>query len=217
MINWNNIESVFLDMDGTLLDLHFDNHFWREHVPQRYAQRHGLDLEAAKAQLFPRFGAVEGTIDWYCVDYWSRELELDIPSLKRELHHLISVHPYVVEFLDAIRQQDKRVVLVTNAHQKSLHLKMECTQLSGHFNAVICTHEFGIPKEDSSFWPQLQIREPFDPKRTLLVDDSVPVLQAAKGYGISHLLAVRRPDTKGPVREISEFPAIESFQDIMPV
>src|SRR3990170_1517786 len=123
MINWNAIESVFLDMDGTLLDLHFDNHFWREYVPQRFAERHGLDIEAAKADLFPRFRAVEGTMDWYCVDYWSRELNLDIAVLKQELHHLISVHPYVVEFLDAIRGHGKRVVLVTNAHRKSLALK----------------------------------------------------------------------------------------------
>ena len=26
MINWQQIDTVFLDMDGTLLDLHFDNY-----------------------------------------------------------------------------------------------------------------------------------------------------------------------------------------------
>ncbi len=216
MINWNAIESVFLDMDGTLLDLHFDNHFWREFVPQRYAQQHDLDLDAAKATLFPRFSAVAGTLDWYCVDYWSNELGLDIPSLKQELHHLISVHPHVVDFLDAVRRRGKRLVLVTNAHQKSLRLKMERTQLAGHFDAIICTHEFGIPKEHADFWSRLQKREPFDRQFTLLVDDSVPVLKAARDYGISHLLAVRRPDTQSPPREVSEFAAIDSFLDILP-
>ncbi|HBT55971.1 MAG TPA: haloacid dehalogenase, partial [Pseudomonas sp.] len=33
MLNWNAIDTVLLDMDGTLLDLHFDNHFWLEHMP----------------------------------------------------------------------------------------------------------------------------------------------------------------------------------------
>ena len=40
MINWKNIDTVLLDMDGTLLDLHFDNHFWQTFVPLRYAQQH---------------------------------------------------------------------------------------------------------------------------------------------------------------------------------
>ncbi|MCP4043692.1 MAG: haloacid dehalogenase, partial [Gammaproteobacteria bacterium] len=35
VINWNSIHTVLLDMDGTLLDLHFDNQFWLEHVPLR--------------------------------------------------------------------------------------------------------------------------------------------------------------------------------------
>ena len=39
---WPEIHTVLLDMDGTLLDLRFDNHFWRELVPERYAERHGL-------------------------------------------------------------------------------------------------------------------------------------------------------------------------------
>ncbi len=216
MPDWNHIDSVFLDMDGTLLDLHFDNHFWQEHVPQRYAERNALDLETAKQQLYPRFRAVEGTMDWYCVDYWSRELELDIVLLKEELDHLIAVHPHVVEFLDFLRQADKRVVLVTNAHQKSLDLKMSRTGLAGHFDRLICTHHFGLPKEQHGFWDKLQHSEPFDPHHTLLVDDSLPVLRSAQNYGIAHLLAVRLPDSRGPARDTGDFASIDSFQQILP-
>ena len=43
--DWENIETVLLDMDGTLLDLHFDNHFWLQHVPVCYAEKHGLSHE----------------------------------------------------------------------------------------------------------------------------------------------------------------------------
>lgn len=216
MIDWKNIHSVFLDMDGTLLDLHFDNHFWREHVPLRYAERYGLDMEAAKAELYQRFRQMEGTMEWYCVDYWSRELGLDIALLKAEVEHLIAVHPHVPDFLEAVRQTGKRVVLVTNAHMKSLTLKMERTKLAGHFDAVICTHDFGRPKEDPVFWQQLQEREPFDPQHTVLVDDSLAVLRSARLYGIRHLLAVCRPDTRGAAREVTEFPAINTFLEIMP-
>lgn len=216
MIDWTNIRSVFLDMDGTLLDLHFDNHFWREHVPLRYAELHGMDTEAAKTELYSRFRKMEGTMEWYCVDYWSRELGLDIALLKAEVEHLIAVHPHVPAFLEAVRRAGKRVVLVTNAHMKSLALKMERTQLAGHFDAVICAHDFGRPKENPTFWQQLQAREPFDPQHTVLVDDSLSVLRSAQRYGIRYLLAVYRPDTKDEPRDVTEFPALNSFLEIMP-
>jgi len=62
MVDWPTVSTVFLDMDGTLLDLHYDNHFWLEHVPRRYAERHGMTLEAAHEALLVRYRAVEGTM-----------------------------------------------------------------------------------------------------------------------------------------------------------
>jgi HAD superfamily hydrolase (TIGR01509 family) len=215
-LNWQDIDTVLLDMDGTLLDLNFDNHFWLEHVPLRYAQKYGLALEQARHELLPRFRRVEGTLDWYCVDYWTRELGLDIALLKEEIEHLIAVHPEVPEFLTAVRAPSRRVALVTNAHMKSLDLKMRKTRLGHHFDAVICSHDFGLPKEFPDFWDQLQARESFDPDRTLLVDDSLPVLRSAKAYGIRHLLGVRNPDSKRPPKDAEEFDAITSFAQIMP-
>ncbi len=217
MLDWNAIQTVFLDMDGTLLDLHFDNHFWLEHVPLRYAEKYGLSHEAAQEALAPRYRKVAGTMDWYCVDYWSRELELDIARLKEEVEHLIAVHPHVTDFLAAVRTSGRRTVLVTNAHHKSLALKMCKTRLDGELDAVICAHDFGVPKEHPEFWGRLQAVERFDPARTLLVDDSLPVLRSARNYGMTHLLAVRQPDTRQPEKDVAEFDAIGSFLDILPI
>ena len=216
MIDWHNIRNVLLDMDGTLLDLHFDNHFWQVHVPTRYAEKHALTLDAAKHELYPRFRRAEGTLDWYCVDYWTRELGLDIALLKEEVNHLIAVHPHVIEFLDAVRASGKRITLVTNAHGKSLALKMERTRLGGHFDAVVCSHDLGLPKEHLPFWEKMQSVEPFDRGSALLIDDSLPVLRSARAYGIAQLLAVKNPDSRGPEKDAGEFQAITSFREIMP-
>jgi HAD superfamily hydrolase (TIGR01509 family) len=216
MVPWHDIESVFLDMDGTLLDLHFDNHFWREHVPLRYAERHNLDIHTAKSELLPRFKLKEGTMDWYCVEYWSRELELDIAELKREINHLIAVHDHVTEFLQRIRKSGKRVVMLTNAHSKSLDLKMEVTGLSDAFDALVCAHDIGYPKEDLRFWSLLGKDEPFQKDSTLFIDDSLSVLRTAREFGIQHIVAMRKPDSKSPSREIEEFNAIDGFDEIMP-
>ena len=216
MVDWQQIDNVLLDMDGTLLDLYFDNYFWREHVPQRYAEKHDLNVDDAKRTLFPIFRNKEGTMDWYCVDYWSETLELDIAQLKAEVDHLIAIHPYVIEFLDKLRGMNKQVALVTNAHQKSLMLKMDRTALHHHIETIVCAHDFGMPKENSEFWGKLQKRLPFDKQRTILIDDSLSVLRSAKSYGIAKLLAVYHPDSKDTRRNVEEFEAIEDFDQIMP-
>ena len=216
MIVWDAIDSVLLDMDGTLLDLHFDNHFWQEHVPARYAERHSLPHAEARSRLTDIYRAKAGTLDWYCVDYWTRELQLDIERLKEEVAHLIAVHPDVPRFLEALRAAGKGVALVTNAHQKSLSLKMARTGLKMHFDLLITSHEVGKPKEDPAFWPALRAMVPYDPARTLLIDDSLPVLRAARQAGIAHLLAVYRPDSRQPEKDVGEFAALRHFADILP-
>jgi putative hydrolase of the HAD superfamily len=155
-------------------------------------------------------------LDWYCVDYWTEALNLDIAHLKEELGHLIQIHPDVPEFLTAIKSAGKRVALVTNAHHKSLNLKMRRTGLEDYFDAIHSSHSFGFAKEDPAFWGELRKAEPFDPARTLLVDDSLPVLRSAATYGIRHLLAVRQPDTRQPEKNTAEFDAIGRFSEVMP-
>jgi len=213
---WQEINSVFLDMDGTLLDLYFDNHFWQEHVPKRYGEMHGLSLQEAKAAIYPRFKNAEGTLDWYCIDYWSTELGLDIVKLKKEVDHLIAVHPYVIDFLLAVKASGRRLLMVTNAHVKSLELKMEQTQLAGYFDHIISSHELGAAKESPEFWNKFRAVEVFDNSTSLLVDDSLPVLHAARNYGIAHLLAIYKPDTRRPVKDVEDFNAIHGFDEIMP-
>jgi len=216
MFDWHRIDTVLLDMDGTLLDLHFDNHFWLEYVPARYAARHELDFDSAKAECLARYQQHLGTLEWYCIDHWTEQLGLDIALLKREVDHLIAVLPNVPEFLDLLGRAGKRRVLVTNAHQKSLALKMEKTQLHDRLDALISSHDIGLAKEHAEFWPRLCEREPFDRARTLFIDDSLSVLRAARDYGIANLLAIRFPDRQQPVREVDEFPSVLGFGEVNP-
>jgi 5'-nucleotidase len=217
MIDWENIDSVFLDMDGTLLDLNFDNHFWQEFIPARYAVANGIDKEKAKSLLAPRFRAMEGRLEWYCLDYWTEQLKLDIAGLKAEVAGLIAVLPHVIEFLEAVRATGKQLLLVTNAHRKSLGLKMEKTCLNSFFHGIISSHDLGFPKENPEFWHRLQARQAFDSQRTLMVDDSLSVLRAARNYGIRHVIAIAKHDSTRPARHITEFPAIEDFREIAPL
>ena len=209
---WNAIDTVLLDMDGTLLDLHFDNHFWLQHLPQRYAEHHGVSRALAEAELLPLFREHAGTLNWYCTDFWSRELNLSIRDLKREVAHLIALRPDADTFIQALRQAGKQVVMITNAHRDSLSLKLERIELAPYFDRLISSHDYGFPKEDQQFWHALQQDIRFIPARSLFIDDSLPILRSAGHFGVGHLLAVRQPDSQAGPKDTEEFAAVEDYR-----
>ncbi|MCZ8133114.1 MAG: GMP/IMP nucleotidase [Steroidobacteraceae bacterium] len=213
-LDWTAIDTVLLDMDGTLLDLGFDNWFWQDYVPEVWGRERGLAKDAALAALVPRFEAARGTLEWYCVDHWSREFGLDVRELKRGVKERVAWIPGAEAFLARLAALGKRRVLVTNAHPETLAIKDAHVDLVGHLDAVYSTHAFGLPKEDVAFWPRLRAECPFDPARTLFVDDSLPVLAAARDYGIAWLRAVRRPDLSRSARDTPGFTGVDSVAEL---
>ena len=216
ILDWEKIDTVLLDMDGTLLDRHFDDHFWLEHVPKRYAVKNNVLLDDAKKHLYQLFNSQEKTLNWTDLDYWSDRLKLDIPLLKREVDHLIAVHPFVVEFLLFLSRHGKKIFLVTNAHSKTLNLKMRKTRLGPYFTGIVSAHDIGLPKEDVRFWDKLQQVVQYDPARTLLGEDSETNLGTAAEYGIAFLIYVSRfSSTVHPVPS-SRFTSIHYFSELIP-
>ena len=214
--DWNNIDTVLLDMDGTLLDKHFDDHFWEDYVPSQYALMNGISDVEAKEELMPRYRSQEETLDWANLDYWSHQLGLDIPALKRQIQHLIAIHPNVVDFLERLKAVGKGVYLVTNAHGKTLDLKMQRTSLAHRFDGIITSHEIGMPKEDPVFWEHLRKVVPFDPERTLLGEDTEAVLRSASRYGIRYLVFVSNSSSAKPSNDSGSYFSVQDFGEIMP-
>ncbi|GAB6388707.1 GMP/IMP nucleotidase [Stutzerimonas marianensis] len=212
---WSEIDTVLLDMDGTLLDLHFDNHFWLDLLPRRYAELHGISPAMAELELAPLFNAHQGQLNWYCLDFWTRELNLPIREMKREIADLIALRPAAEDFLAALRQAGKRVVLITNAHRDSLSLKLERVELAPWFDRLISSHDYGYPKEHEQFWFALQSDLAFDPASALFIDDSLPVLRSARTFGVAHLLAIREPDSRRGPKDTEEFFAVDDYLDLI--
>lgn len=215
-LDWPNIDTVLLDMDGTLLDLHFDWNFWMEVIPQAYSDKNQLSLEAAKKIIHEKIHSQTGTLNWYCLDYWTDTLSLPIAELKRELKHQIQVHPEVMDFLAQLKAHNKHVIMVTNAHRDSLVLKLEMTEIGDYFDCIISSHDIGLPKENIQLWSKIQAIAPYDPAKTLLIDDNLQALQSAKEYGIAYPLCATFISPKLDKVDPKAFAHFERYAEIMP-
>ena len=207
--------TLMLDMDGTLLDLAFDNYMWKDLVPRRYALANNLAFEDARDLLMSKYEAVQGDLEWYCLDHWCDRLGFDVVQLHYDVSHRIGYLPGALNFLRQIRDRDVRVLLVTNAHPDTLALKDAITGLGDYFEGLHSSHDYGHAKESQQFWNALQDDVGFDPETTLFVDDSPAVLESAKQYGIGMLLTVTHPDTTAPVIQESEFKGVERVADML--
>jgi len=202
-------------MDGTLLDKYFDDYFWEHLVPEKYAEKHGMTFGRAKEELTKKYKFHEGTLNWTDLDFWSKELDLDIPALKEQIQHLIEVHPHVENFLKMLKVHRKKVFLVTNAHFKSIELKFKKTSIGKYFDAVLSSFDVGHPKENLKFWEKAEKLLKFDRSKTLFIDDTEEILKTAKAYGIQYILFKARANSKVKPKGSDEFMHIIDFDELL--
>ena len=217
ILDWKEIDFVFMDMDGTLLDLHFDNYFWSIHLPLQYSKHFSISKDDAFKFLREALAAEEGTLNWYSIDYWSKELGMDLAEMKSKISPRISIRPNARTFLSAVNHSGKKLIMVTNAHRKTFEIKMQKVDLSSWFHEIIISHDLEAAKENPLFWDRLNSLYKFDPHRTLLVDDNEDVLDVARNHGIKNLFTIAQPDSHKPPRINTRFASINDFSQIMPI
>lgn len=210
-VDWRRIETVLLDMDGTLLDLRYDNDFWFSYLPAAYGRASGMGTERARDYIQACTAQQRGTLDFYCLDHWSRLLGLDVAALNSELAHLIRYRPGVEAFLRVARQHRRRLLLVTNSHPAGLRFKLQRTGLADYLDDIFCATDFGHPKEQAGFWDGLTVATGLNLECCLLIDDNLDVLRAGDSAGIGQCLGVTQPDLSRPERRVDPFLPLADF------
>jgi len=214
-MDWNGIETILLDLDGTLLDRAFDDHFYFEVLPGRYAEANHLCLDDARERLIGLYRAVEGELDWTDLDYWTRTLNLDVTEIKSSVRHGIRPHPDTLEFLAFLRDRKVPAHLVTNAHPKSLAIKLAQTGLAPYLDRIVTAFDVGCLKLRPDYWAKSQLILGFDPLQTLYIDDDEAALASADTHGIKHLYLRSNPSSALPSQPSRIYRSIESFHALM--
>ena len=209
------VSTVLLDMDGTLLDLHFDDQVWNHALPRHLAARTGWPLQQAAAHVVDTIAAARGTLDWYCLDHWSAVFGVSVHALEEEQAAHIRIRPGTVAFLEHLAAVGIPAILATNAHPRSLARKLERTGLARYFSAIRSSHQYGAPKEHAAFWDAFHADLAFEVRGTLFVDDSASVLDAAREWGIAELYGVHTPSSTGARRTFDDYPAVESLAELI--
>ncbi|MCA1922276.1 GMP/IMP nucleotidase [Buttiauxella noackiae] len=215
-IAWQDVDTVLLDMDGTLLDLAFDSHFWQKLVPETISEQRNIPLDEAHQLIAREYHAVQHTLNWYCLDFWSERLGLDICAMTTAQGPNAVLREDTVPFLDALKSCGKRRILLTNAHPHNLAVKLEHTGLAQHLDLLLSTHTFGYPKEDQRLWQAVAEHTGLEPARTLFIDDSEPILDSAAKFGIRYCLGVTNPDSGQADKTYQRHPALNDYRRLLP-
>ena len=214
-INWSKIDDVLLDMDGTLLDRHFDNFFFEEELPRRYAALHGLQFEESRDRLMAMYRAVQGELAWTDLHYWTQQVGIDVVALHRELDHMIGFLPGAEEFLRYLRRLGKRVTIVTNAHEAGVSVKIAKTGLDRHVDRIVNAFDVGFLKMRPEYWPHCQRLLGFDPARSLFMDDDESCLIAAQQFGVAHLIHSAKSSSQLPPTPLTQFVSVTGFSSFL--
>lgn len=212
---FDNRETLLLDLDGTLLDLAYDNHVWLHALPSALAEAKGISEDEARRLVLGRIERLRGTMGWYDLDDWSQALDFDVMALKRAHDARIAWLDGAEAFLHRARLAGYRLVLVTNSTRPLLELKDARTRVLEHMDAAYSSQDFGAPKETQTFWQRFAQVERIDRRDCVLIDDSAPVLNAGRTFGLGAVLGLRWPDTSRPARDLPGLPTAETVDELL--
>ena len=210
-MKWNSIETFFLDMDGTLLDLAYDNYFWHEHIPALYSKKNGITMQEGTHIFEELYKNKQDTMEWYSISYWSKVLKIDLQLEILKTRNQIKVFDGAIDLLRKLKKHKIKIYLLTNCPREMLDIKMTQTKLWGYFDKIISSEDCGYIKESDEFWGYLNKNIEYNTRTTVFIDDNQNVLRYSKNNGIQNIYCIDFPDSKKDRQIVNGYQCIENI------
>jgi GMP/IMP 5'-nucleotidase len=112
MFHSDSIEVISFDVEGTLVTPDFSYAVWFEAIPERYAEKNGINLEQAREAVEEEYRKVgDQRLEWYDIRYWLKELGLGaLEPVMQMCENRVRYYPEVKEVLQYLAARYTLVV-----------------------------------------------------------------------------------------------------------
>ncbi|MCR5067117.1 MAG: HAD family hydrolase [Erysipelotrichaceae bacterium] len=202
--------NVIFDLYGTLIDIHTNESrrfFWKEFA--EFLKGYGVIYHPAELQKLYRracrqeterlrkqsgFAMVEISIDnvfrQLCRNRGYEPDELDIEMIAKVFRTLstdyLKLYPEVMEILTELKNQGKKIYLLSNAQQLFTDYEMDILDLRSHFDGIFYSSACGCRKPDTRFYDCLFEKHGLNKKESIMIgNDYYDDILSAHSYGLA--------------------------------
>ncbi len=149
------IRFISFDLDGTLVKPDFSEWVWGLGIPELFANKRGISLDAAKEIVEEEYRKVgDGSPQWYDITYWFDFFQLDghWRSLLYRFSDKIKAYPETSKVLQDL-SSSYELIIISNAAREFIDIEVEVAELRGYFERIFsATSDFGQIKKTAEFY-----------------------------------------------------------------
>ena len=216
VLNWDRIDDVLIDMDGTLLDRHFDNFFFEEDLPRRYVAMQGLSFDASRGTVNGDVPVGGRELAWTDLHYSSGRVGIDVVAMHLSQLTLIGFLLGAEDFLKAVRIKGKRRA-ATNAHEAGVAVKSAKTGLDRYVGSDRRRVRSGLSQDEMpEYWPGPAAGWLDSTRAALSMLTTTEMCSAAAShYGIATIIHSAKSSSQLPPVQSSKFASVEHLPALL--
>ena len=208
MVKLNSTTAILSDLDGVILDQHYDRKFWQSWLPEHVANQTNQSIEKIQIEIQLKIDGQKGTLNWYDLNYWDDLLDVDCMEIIKEQEEKPSFLEGSLEALQELSTLKNPKHILTNGDPRLQEYKAEARNFLQFFDSIFYSMHAGYPKEKKEFWTLARHNLNLDFEDSIFIDDDFKVVTIAVKAGVKRVIWI----TPGKNRILQN--GIETFSSL---